>query len=153
MALTTTFSFTREALDSPIVYIFYKHKVPLYVGFSAKGLNRPFHPGHHKHTVRDMADTIRILTFDDVDEARAAEQQLIYWFAPEYNQEADVLEWRKYIKVPVLSINSGEYTTSTSLETERMTQLYKKWVLEGGGTWAENFWLDRPELLKRAVLN
>ena len=109
------FTFSKDDFSSPIVYVYLENKVPLYVGFSRCGLLRPFHPAHNKREARKRANEIRITVFENEQDARRMESELIYRYAPEYNSTADYWPSPPDAGTWVFDLETMYYTTAERL--------------------------------------
>jgi hypothetical protein len=74
-------------LYKPLVYVFSRGGEALYVGFSAKGIERPADPGHEQRDV--ISDSTRVCIYPCVSEeaARKVEAALIFALKPKHNYQ------------------------------------------------------------------
>jgi len=79
----------------PIVYVWYRDKVPYYVGYSSQGIVRPVSPSHHVIKTLAPEDSIRIWFFDTAREASEAEKRFIRWLRPFHNLTAKMSSGRR----------------------------------------------------------
>jgi hypothetical protein len=70
---------------SPLVYIFWKDTVPLYVGMAAKGISRPLSANHHRSDARKESTHIELRFVNSDIEAFDLETQLIQELKPLHN--------------------------------------------------------------------
>ena len=73
-------------LCRPLVYMFLKDGVSLYIGFSAGGLARPSQRRHHAKIARDEADELLIWPTRTKADAKELESILIFVMRPKYNR-------------------------------------------------------------------
>lgn len=81
-------SFTNAAvrrITRPCVYLFLKEGRALYVGTSVNGFCRFGSPDHNRAQVRNHADEIRVLWFDNASWALEIEKRLIRDLEPPFN--------------------------------------------------------------------
>ena len=93
------------ALAGPLVYVWLREEIALYVGHSQSGIGRPFSPQHHR--VRpEPTDRVLVYFVATAAEARRLETLLIHRLQPRDNQQqtASVLADR-------LGITTGHATT------------------------------------------
>ena len=72
-------------LDSPLVYVFLRDSLPLYVGMSKYGISRPKSKRHGASGARDQSDEVRLYFCRDAKHAHVLEAYLISKFQPPYN--------------------------------------------------------------------
>lgn len=72
-------------LNTPLVYVFLKDQLPLYVGLSTKGIARPYTKNHGAAQARAICHDVRVYFCREVRHAHALESYLIAKFQPPYN--------------------------------------------------------------------
>jgi hypothetical protein len=72
-------------LDRPLVYVFLKNSLPLYVGMARAGLTRPLSKKHGAAIARANADEVRLYFCESPKHVHALEAYLISKFQPSEN--------------------------------------------------------------------
>lgn len=71
-------------LNRPCVYVFLDHEIPLYVGYSAHGLERVFQHRSHSRWWKEFTK-VTVTFYDTPWEAKLAEVEIIKVLSPKYN--------------------------------------------------------------------